>query len=218
MKRYDNNKYYEMADKANELKQKLYILLTQEEFERQVFEYEKKEVEVPIYDEEGEIIGYETILVDDLDKPIMVIDEETGELVHKYHIEKYLETVEDLVIANDGYYICFDENKTNGEINENIEVYNHERAKNLTCTKRVFALMLKELGVKYSQLEELIATNEDAKLEWDLCVELLRNNPMLDLMAIQLGITSEQLDKLFLYANDLITLDEFKGGEVNVDN
>ena len=85
-----------------------------------------------------------------------------------------------------------------------------ERIGNLTCTKRVFALMLQEMGISYAQLKEHIATSEQAQLEWDLCVELERKNPLLDVMAGQLGVTSEQLDKLFLYANGEITEDEFK--------
>lgn len=83
-----------------------------------------------------------------------------------------------------------------------------ERIGNLTCTKRVFALMLQEMGISYTQLKELIATSEQAQLEWDLCVELERKNPLLDVMASQLSVTSEQLDKLFLYANGEITEDE----------
>ena len=85
-----------------------------------------------------------------------------------------------------------------------------ERIGNLTCTKRVFALMLQELGISYGQLKELIATNEQAQLEWDLCVELERKNPLLDIMALQLGITSEQLDGLFRYANGEITIEQFR--------
>lgn len=85
-----------------------------------------------------------------------------------------------------------------------------ERIGKLTCTKRVFALMLQELGVSYSQLKSLIETNEQAQLEWELASTLLRSNPLIDIMAIQLGITSEQLDKLFQYANDEITLEDFK--------
>lgn len=99
-----------------------------------------------------------------------------------------------------------------GHTKEEIEEQERERIKSLTCTKRVFALMLKELGIPYNQLKELIATNENAQLEWDLCVELLRDNPLIDIMAGQLGITSEQLDKLFRYANGEITIDEFKEG------
>ena len=85
-----------------------------------------------------------------------------------------------------------------------------ERIGKLTCTKRVFALMLKELGITYTMLKELIATNEQAQLEWDLCVSLERANPLLDIMAMQLGITAEQLDGLFRYANGEITIDEFR--------
>ena len=87
-----------------------------------------------------------------------------------------------------------------------------ERIGNLTCTKRVFALMLQELGIDYiTQLKPLIESNPKARLEWELCVELQRNNPLLDIMAKEMSITSEQLDKLFLYANNEITIEDFKG-------
>ena len=87
-----------------------------------------------------------------------------------------------------------------------------ERVGKLTCTKRVFALMLQEMGVDYlTQLKPLIESNPQAQLEWELCVELERKNPLLDIMASQLGVTSEQLDGLFKYANGEITLEEFKG-------
>lgn len=76
-----------------------------------------------------------------------------------------------------------------------------ERIGNLQITKRVFALGLQQLGITYGQLKELIATNEQAQLEWDLCVELQRSNPLLDLMAGNLGITPEQLDYIFRKAN-----------------
>ena len=80
-----------------------------------------------------------------------------------------------------------------------------EAIQNLTCTKRVFALCLKNFGVSYQQLKEKIAENIDAQLEWDLCVELKRDNPLIDLTASELGITSEQIDNIFKYANGLIT-------------
>lgn len=92
-----------------------------------------------------------------------------------------------------------------------------ERIAKLTCTKRVFALMLQELGITYTMLKQLIATNEQAQLEWDLCVELERQNPLLDVMALQLGITSEQLDGLFRYANGELTIDEFRNLYVKTD-
>ena len=93
---------------------------------------------------------------------------------------------------------------------EQKELEERERIAKLTCTKRVFALMLQELGISYGMLKQLIATNEQAQLEWDLCVELQRSNPLLDVMALQLGITAEQLDGLFRYANGEITIGQFR--------
>lgn len=100
------------------------------------------------------------------------------------------------------------ENKEQWEIEQTQK--EKERVAKLTCTKRVFALMLQELGITYTQLKALIATNEQAQLEWDLCVELERQNPLLDIMASQLGVTPEQLDGLFKYANGEITIEDFK--------
>ena len=93
---------------------------------------------------------------------------------------------------------------------EQKELEEKERIAKLTCTKRVFALMLQELGISYTMLKELIATNEQAQLEWDLCVELERGNPLIDVFGQQLGITSEQIDGLFKYANGEITIEEFR--------
>ena len=96
-----------------------------------------------------------------------------------------------------------------------------ERIANLRCTKRVLALVLKELGVSYANLQALIATNEDAQLEWDLCVELERSNPLLDILGAQLGISSTTIDKIFKYANGEIGKEDFdetdmvKGGIAN---
>ena len=113
---------------------------------------------------------------------------------------------------NQGYVIEETETELQalGYTEEEIAEQEKERIANLTCTKRVFALMLQELGITYTMLKELIATNEQAQLEWDLCVSLERKNPLLDVMALQLGITAEQLDGLFRYANGELTIDEFR--------
>jgi hypothetical protein len=85
-----------------------------------------------------------------------------------------------------------------------------ERVGNLQCTKRVFVLMLEQLGLDYfEQIKPLIQANRQAELEWDLCVELQRKNPLLNVMGAQLGVTPEQIDNLFKYANDEITQEEF---------
>ena len=96
-----------------------------------------------------------------------------------------------------------------------------DRISKLRCTKRVLALILKELGVSYANLQALISTSEDAQLEWDLCVELERSNPLLDILGAQLGLTPTTIDKIFKYANGEIGKEDFdetdmvKGGIAN---
>ena len=106
-----------------------------------------------------------------------------------------LDTHNNKVIVQDGILV----------LNPNYEEEEEEKEKeiisHLKCTKRVLALMLQQLGVSYSQLKELIATNEQAQLEWDLCIELERCNPLLDIMGQQLGLSPEQIDQMFKYAN-----------------
>jgi hypothetical protein len=121
-----------------------------------------------------------------------------------YNLDKVEETELEYVLDGEEYVLkdeAWEEKQAQAE---------RERIAKLTCTKRVFALMLQELGITYTMLKELIATNEQAQLEWDLCVELERKNPLLDVMALQLGITSEQLDGLFMYANGEITIEQFR--------
>ena len=121
-----------------------------------------------------------------------------------YELDKQEYTEDEYVLDGDEYVLkdeAWEEKQKQAE---------KERIAKLTCTKRVFALMLQELGITYTMLKQLIATNEQAQLEWDLCVELERKNPLLDIMALQLGITSEQLDGLFRYANGEITIEQFR--------
>ena len=89
----------------------------------------------------------------------------------------------------------------NPNYEDEIAKIEQERIKSLKMTKRVFALALQELRISYTKLKELIATNENAQLEWDLCIELDRSNPLLDTMAAQMNITSDQLDYIFRKAN-----------------
>lgn len=127
-----------------------------------------------------------------------ILTEELSELVVDYYALEANEIMVDNEPVVDPDYEAKQEQKE------------RERIAKLKCTKRVFALMLQELGIDYiTILLPLIESNPRAKLEWDLCVELERNNPLLDIMAGQLGVTSEQLDGLFRYANGEITFEEF---------
>lgn len=118
---------------------------------------------------------------------------------------------EDYYPNNNKYVLADGEIVLNPNYEEELAQKERERVAKLSCTKRDFALMLQELGVDYfTTLKPLIESNPQAQLEWELCERLYRFNPMLDLMASQLGVTSEQLDGLFKYANGEITLEEFK--------
>ena len=94
-----------------------------------------------------------------------------------------------------------------GYTEEEVQKKEKEKISMLKLTKRVFALALQKLGITYTQLKELISTNEQAQLEWDLCVELERSNPLLDELAGKVGITAEQLDTIFMEANKEVTND-----------
>lgn len=73
----------------------------------------------------------------------------------------------------------------------------------LTCTKRELCLALKTRGITYNQVKELVNSNEDAQLEWELCSVLQRGNPLLDVMSAKLGVTPEDLDNIFKEINNI---------------
>ena len=101
---YTDKEYSDKACEANALGKKLIKVQEEREYEVTVLEWEKKTIEIPIYNEEGEIIGYESIEVDDYTKPIMIeiVDSETGEKiwVQKSHQETRTEIVEYLEIVD----------------------------------------------------------------------------------------------------------------------
>ena len=112
-----------------------------------------------------------------------------------YNLTKVEETQEEYVLDGDEYIL------KDAKWEEKQAQRENERIKNLRLTKRVFALALQEIGISYTQLKALIATNEQAQLEWDLCVELQRSNPLLDIMAAKFGLNSDIIDNIFQKAN-----------------
>jgi hypothetical protein len=115
------------------------------------------------------------------------------------------------ILEDDLFYIVQDSQLIeNPNYEEQKAARERERIDNLQCTKRVFVLMLEQMGLDYfEQILPLIQANRQAQLEWDLCVELQRKNPLLNVMGAQLEITPEQIDNLFKYANGEITQEEF---------
>ena len=86
-----------------------------------------------------------------------------------------------------------------------------ERISHLRCTKRVLALILEQLDIPYSRLKALIDSNERAQLEWDLCVELERSNPLINIIGAELGLSSVDIDNIFKYANGEINTIQKEG-------
>lgn len=129
----------------------------------------------------------------------------TENIFNEPTIEKWEETQDEYVLDGDCYVL------KDSAWEEKQALIEKERIARLSCTKRDFALMLQEMGVDYfTQLKPLIDSNPQAQLEWELCERLYRFNPMIDLMAGQLGVTPEMLDGLFQYANGEISASEFE--------
>jgi hypothetical protein len=179
----------------------------------EVPEYEEKQI--PVFENEIWIVkvdnrGSWQVKLDDVTfSKVDYIGEKAG-----YQVISD-EVYEDYQQDNDKYKVVdgvFTDISDTEEYKEKKRQEEAERVANLQCTKRVFVLMLEQLGLDYfEQIEPVINANREAKLEWELCVQLQRKNPLLDQLAGQFGITPKQLDDLFKYANGEITQQQFLG-------
>ena len=133
-----------------------------------------------IYDEENDELSRSNCTVIDL-----INIEITKDIFD--HIDMYMYSNGEIVLDPD-----YEEKQKQKE---------RDRINHLKMTKRVCALMLQQLGVPYTSLKEAIASSEQAQLEWDLCVELERGNPLIDTIGVTFGLSSEQIDRMFQYAN-----------------
>ena len=138
-----------------------------------------------------------------LEKPYS--DKERADFVvaHNHNNGLLIEETEEALFA-----LTPTEKLVDGVVVDNTEEYEKEQQRlekerigSLSVTKRVLALALEEMGICYAQLKEVIASNERAQLEWDLCVVVERSNPLLDSMAELLGVTGAQLDAIFVEVN-----------------
>ena len=121
-----------------------------------------------------------------------------------------LDTHPNKVIIQEGILVL------NPNYEQEEEEKERERISHLTMTKRICALMLQQLGISYSQLKEIIAQSEQAQLEWDLCVELERCNPLIDTIGSIFGLSPEQIDQMFKYANGEVDTLTIEGEEQDV--
>lgn len=72
-----------------------------------------------------------------------------------------------------------------------------ERIAMLKMTPRDFLLAVVDMGVDYSKIKELMASNPQVEIELQYCNNVYRGNPLLDQLCGNFGVTTEQLDELF---------------------
>lgn len=195
------------------------------EYEEKVLEFEEVEEERPIYNEEGEIIGYETVIVK---KPIMITveeeiqvpiyDEETGEIIGyetqivEKEIQKFhYETREMVVIDLQAW----------GLTEEEQEQQKRERIAMLNLTRGdVFEGLIKARMMDESfimaMIEQMPEETQEEKLAKMLaknaCANALnfhRGHALVDVIGGLLGISSENLD-LFFETKDYHYLEEIQ--------
>ena len=98
---------------------------------------------------------------------------------------------------------------------EEIEQKNKERVAMLKMTPRDFLLACtQKLGIKWTDLKTLMDANDQVAIELQFCNHVYRGNPLLDQLAGQFGVTSEQLDNLFKVANGEVVTTEGSEEEV----
>lgn len=83
------------------------------------------------------------------------------------------------------------------ETDEELAQREKERIAMLKMTPRDFLLAVVDMGVDYSKIKELMASNPQVEIELQYCNNVYRGNPLLDQLCGNFGVTAEQLDKLF---------------------
>lgn len=83
------------------------------------------------------------------------------------------------------------------ETDEELSQREKERIAMLKMTPRDFLLAVVDMGVDYTKIKELMASNPQVEIELQYCNNVYRGNPLLDQLCGNFGVTAEQLDELF---------------------
>lgn len=86
---------------------------------------------------------------------------------------------------------------TNPNYDTEKEQEEKKRVAMLKMTPRDFLLAITEMGVDFSKIKELMATNPQIEIELNYCNFVYRGNPLLDKLCDRFNITTTQLDELF---------------------
>lgn len=77
----------------------------------------------------------------------------------------------------------------------------HARIMELKMTPLDFLKAIIKLGISYDTIKQLMEANPEVDMEMRYCQNVYRKHPMLEQFATQFGVTSEQLDNIFIQAN-----------------
>lgn len=202
-KLYNDKDYAKMALKANKEGKKLYVLTSYREFEVDVPEYKivQEEVNNLKYDEDGNIVYQDgqpvyEITTQEIYEPVMVekeitnsytVTDENGEskiitettttMVQSYKKEKQKKQYAELVIAEDGYYICYVENYTDGTINKDFQKQKQELERR----------QLDSLSLTPADVERALYRAKSMDFE-DLKVFIKEKMPIMDIKAISIEL------------------------------
>jgi hypothetical protein len=77
-----------------------------------------------------------------------------------------------------------------------------EELKVKSITPRQARLKLLEANL-LDNLETVITTNRAWQIEWEYATEVRRDSPLIEAVAVQAGLTSEQIDQMFTEASKL---------------
>ena len=211
IKNYTDKDYADKAVEANKQNKKLYILVTPTEFEKDVLDFTTETVKQPVYDENGQEIGTENV---EIQVPVMIekevpIYDENGEqigtetiTVQSSHKEKYMEDVATLVLAEADYYICYEDNYTDGTINENFEQEQAEKERQrlnlLNLTKAdVLLALYQDKGLTPDDIKSMLKDNVPALIKFDYASSYYRGDDVVNALGLALGYSTEEMDYLF---------------------
>lgn len=77
----------------------------------------------------------------------------------------------------------------------------HQEAMEMRMTPLDFLKAIEEYGVTYDMVKQIMEANPMVERELRFCSHVYRKHPMIEQFATQFGITSEQLDNVFIEAN-----------------
>lgn len=89
----------------------------------------------------------------------------------------------------------------NPNYEEDKKTARHNYAMELSMTPLDFLKAIEPYGITYEMIKQLMADNPQVERELRFCQNVYRKHPMIIQFAEQFGITSEQLDELFIAAN-----------------